>query len=220
MCRATFLGLVGAVTCILCGRAVNAQQESWLADERSEFEQTAYDALDRVESFDFDEAPFSRLIDYLRDITKLDIVIDPKALATAEISGDAPVTIHLNHTSCKSALELVLDQLNLTWTFHHEVIFITTKPCDEVLTTKIYDVRDLLLIDRTSGLPDFQSLIELITSCIAPSTWDDVGGPGAIKAYQGPRVRALVISQSREMHNDIASLLADLRKLAKRAPAR
>lgn len=31
---------------------------------------------------------------------------------------------------------------------------------------------------------DFQSLIDLITSTVAPTTWDEVGGPGAIREYQ------------------------------------
>jgi len=33
--------------------------------------------------------------------------------------------------------------------------------------------------------PDFESLIELITSTIAPTTWDTVGGPGAIDEFAG-----------------------------------
>src|SRR5690606_30762469 len=32
---------------------------------------------------------------------------------------------------------------------------------------------------------DFESLIELITTTIAPQTWDDVGGPGAIDGFEG-----------------------------------
>lgn len=33
------------------------------------------------------------------------------------------------------------------------------------------------------GQADFQSLIQLITSTVAPTTWDEVGGPGAIQQY-------------------------------------
>jgi hypothetical protein len=31
--------------------------------------------------------------------------------------------------------------------------------------------------------PDFESLIELITSTVRPTTWDEVGGPGSIKEF-------------------------------------
>jgi hypothetical protein len=34
------------------------------------------------------------------------------------------------------------------------------------------------------GTANFQALEDLITSTVAPTTWDEVGGPGAIKEYQ------------------------------------
>ncbi len=36
-----------------------------------------------------------------------------------------------------------------------------------------------------AALADFDSLIQLITSTIAPETWDDVGGPGAVEPFPG-----------------------------------
>lgn len=57
--------------------------------------------------------------------------------------------------------------------------------------------------------PDFDSLIELITSTIAPTTWDDVGGPGSLT----PHNLSLVISQTQEVHEEIADLLEQLRRL-------
>lgn len=42
------------------------------------------------------------------------------------------------------------------------------------------------------GNADFSSLIDLITTTVAPTTWDDVGGPGTISEYrQGVYVDAL-----------------------------
>ncbi|HWB11182.1 MAG TPA: hypothetical protein VG826_18280 [Pirellulales bacterium] len=58
---------------------------------------------------------------------------------------------------------------------------------------------------------DFESLIELITTTIAPTTWDDVGGPGSIQPFQGNL--SLVISQTQEVHEEIADLLEQLRRL-------
>jgi general secretion pathway protein D len=58
---------------------------------------------------------------------------------------------------------------------------------------------------------DFESLIELITSTIAPTTWDDVGGPGSVQQFQGNL--SLVISQTQEVHEEIADLLEQLRRL-------
>ncbi|MBW3599018.1 MAG: general secretion pathway protein GspD [Planctomycetes bacterium] len=59
--------------------------------------------------------------------------------------------------------------------------------------------------------PDFDSLIELITTTIAPESWDEVGGPGAIHQHGGNL--SLVISQTQEIHEQIADLLEQLRRL-------
>ena len=62
-----------------------------------------------------------------------------------------------------------------------------------------------------AAMADFDTLIELITSTIAPDTWDAVGGPGAIESF--PTNLSLVISQTQDVHDQIADLLAQLRRL-------
>jgi general secretion pathway protein D len=59
--------------------------------------------------------------------------------------------------------------------------------------------------------PDFESLIELITATIAPTTWSDVGGAGAVKQFAGNL--SLVVSQTQEVHEQISDLLEQLRRL-------
>ncbi len=58
---------------------------------------------------------------------------------------------------------------------------------------------------------DFDTLIELITATIAPDTWDDVGGQGSIQGF--PTNLSLVVSQTQEVHEQIADLLEQLRRL-------
>ena len=58
---------------------------------------------------------------------------------------------------------------------------------------------------------DFESLIELITTTIAPDSWDEVGGPGAIQEFEGNL--SLVVSQTQDVHDQIADLLDQLRRL-------
>jgi len=57
---------------------------------------------------------------------------------------------------------------------------------------------------------DFDTLIDLITSTIAPQAWDTVGGPGSIEA-DVPHV-ALVLSQTQGVHDEISRLLTLLRR--------
>lgn len=62
-----------------------------------------------------------------------------------------------------------------------------------------------------AALADFDSLIDLITSTIAPTTWDDVGGPGSIQPF--PTNLSLVVSQTQDVHEQIVDLLEQLRRL-------
>jgi general secretion pathway protein D len=58
---------------------------------------------------------------------------------------------------------------------------------------------------------DFDPLIDLITTTIAPESWTDVGGPGAIREFEANL--SLVVSQTQDVHEQIADLLEQLRRL-------
>ena len=58
---------------------------------------------------------------------------------------------------------------------------------------------------------DFDSLIDIITSTVHPTTWEDTGGAGSIKQFE--LNNSLIISQTEEVHEDIADLLEQLRRL-------
>ncbi|HEV3343755.1 MAG TPA: hypothetical protein VG125_25505 [Pirellulales bacterium] len=213
--------LIVALT-LLCftGETSKAQERAWLAGEQTALEELVEERLGQRASLDFEQVSLDALLSYLAETTELDIVLDYKALTDAGIGADTPVTIQVNNTTYKSALQLVLEPLDLTWVLHAGVVFVTSKTeCENLLEAKIYDVSDLV-DEGQAGQINLQSLIELITSCIAQTTWDEVGGPGAIKEYRLPRLQTLVISQTREVHQEIASLLSDLRKLGRHAPWR
>ena len=58
---------------------------------------------------------------------------------------------------------------------------------------------------------DFDTLIDLITQTVAPATWDHNGGKGNIAA--SPTNLSLVVSQTQEVHEQIADLLEQLRRM-------
>jgi general secretion pathway protein D len=61
----------------------------------------------------------------------------------------------------------------------------------------------------TKTIRDFDSLIEVITSTVTPQTWDEVGGPGSISPLNA--ADCIVISQTREVHDQVLELLRALR---------
>jgi len=61
---------------------------------------------------------------------------------------------------------------------------------------------------------NFDSLIELITTTVSPDSWEDVGGPGTISAFEP--TKSLVIRQTQQVHEEIAALFDQLRQLRRR----
>jgi general secretion pathway protein D len=61
------------------------------------------------------------------------------------------------------------------------------------------------------SLPDFDSLIDLITSTVRPTSWDSVGGPGSITRYESNL--SIVVNAPQEVQDDVADLLEQLRRL-------
>ena len=96
----------------------------------------------------------------------------------------------------------------------------TPEEAENHLNTKVYDVADLVVCrDEHDALwDDYDALIEIITSTIKPTTWDGVGGPGAIKGNALGTAKVLVVSQTRDVHEEIADLLKNIREIAKKNP--
>ncbi|MEZ5952232.1 MAG: hypothetical protein R3C12_24180 [Planctomycetaceae bacterium] len=58
---------------------------------------------------------------------------------------------------------------------------------------------------------DFDALSELITSVVRPESWDTLGGNGVVR--DNPSTLSLVIRQTQAVHDEIAELLKQLRRL-------
>ncbi len=80
---------------------------------------------------------------------------------------------------------------------------------DRFLTTTIYVVPSLLYADplwEEARWADYDSLIRLVTTAVAPDSWDDVGGAGSVSVW--PPGEVLVITQSPDNQQQIAKLFA------------
>jgi general secretion pathway protein D len=103
-------------------------------------------ALKETTSIDFQNEPLADVIDYLKAKHGIEIQLDNQALTDAAIGPSAPVTRSAKGIRLRSALRLLLDDLGLTWVVHDDVLMITTKErADTDLTTRVYDVADLVL---------------------------------------------------------------------------
>lgn len=258
--------------------------------QRSEREIEIDQRLRTPVSLRFRDAPLHEVVDYLARLAEVNVFLDPSGLAEEGVTTDTPVTINLQQDiSLRSALNLILSPLNLSYVIKDEVLKITSQQLrDGEIYPVTYNVADLVIpipnfvpqaefglsgaiskayqqsgyfgnglgghsplaaiasvsggsqnaqLDPTllanlgsgsmsgppapmrggpGGLgggpqPDFDSLIELITTTIAPTTWDEVGGPGSVAPFETNL--SLVISQTQEVHDQIEDLLEQLRRL-------
>jgi hypothetical protein len=164
---------------------------------------------------DFKQIPLVDALSQLAERRQVQVYIDYKALAAAGIAADTSVTLSVKGLTWRTALKVLFDELDLTYLIRDEVLLITTKTeAENLLTIKVYPVFDLVV--RPSDAPinrpglDFESLIDGITTTIGPTTWDEVGGPGAIQPVTNSA--ALVITQTTGIHEEIAGYLRALRE--------
>ena len=141
------------------------------------------------------------------------IRLDVRALEDASIGPDSPVTFKADKLPLQSALRAVLGRMDLTWTIDHGTVLVTTpEKAGNMLIVKIYPVYDLVSADRPNFRPGgYQHLMDLLTNNLAPTTWDEVGGPGAIHEFRPSG--ALVVTQTFEVHQQIEPLLNTLRRV-------
>jgi hypothetical protein len=175
-------------------------------------------ALMQRGSLDIAEAPLSEVVGKLSAQFYVPIVLAAKKLEEAGVNVDTPVTRQIDALPLESMLGLILDELELDFTIRNGAILITTpEDLEAHPDMRVYPVRDLVTVrvpdEKGAGdrfVPDYDSLIDLITTSVAPESWADVGGPGSIKEFDNSCV--LVVSQSRRVHREIEELLATLRR--------
>jgi len=163
-------------------------------------------ALAEPTSCDFVENTLVDVVRILTESHRVPLVLDVRPINDAGVSLDTPLTKNLQSISLQSALRLMLSDLELTFTLSDDAILITTpEQAESQLRTVAYPVEDVV------GPPGSDRLTELtgiIDHAIAPSSWDSVGGAGAIR---GINSGWLVVNQTGEIHAQVADFLGLLR---------
>ena len=103
-------------------------------------------ALDEKTDLDFAEQPLSDVVDYLKQRHSIEIQLDKKALTDSGIGSEVPITRALKGITLRSALKLLLGELDLTYVVRNEVLMITSKSeAEQMLSNRVYPVADLIV---------------------------------------------------------------------------
>ncbi|MGH7138464.1 MAG: hypothetical protein ACREHD_22160 [Pirellulales bacterium] len=90
-------------------------------------------ALGEETELDVAQLPLSDVMDYLKQRHDIEIVLDNKSLADADVASDTPITANLKGTILREALEKILDPLKLSFGVRHEILLIAAKPLPETV---------------------------------------------------------------------------------------
>lgn len=89
-------------------------------------EKKTREALKKPVTIEFVETPLGDVVDFLRDLTGLNFVLDPRA-AEAGVTADSPITVHLEQVSLASAIKLMLLELDATFVINDDVLVLTSQ---------------------------------------------------------------------------------------------
>ncbi|NQT39913.1 MAG: hypothetical protein HQ581_20640 [Planctomycetes bacterium] len=188
-------------------------------DALSSGEKAIRQVLRRKATIRCKDAPLDDVVAALRQ--KYRIVIDFDWNEIEKVLGIVPsetrVSCDCANVPLRSALELMLEPLELTWVIDKDVLLITTKErADQMLNAKVHDVADLVMFRNGQGrtLADYDSLEQLIMTSVRPDSWEEVGGPGTISHLRHTNAESLVVCQTMRVHEELEKLLANLRAIA------
>ena len=155
-------------------------------------------------------------IDFLKSKIGINIEVDREALEELGVTTDQPVSLVAKDISLQSVLTLVLRPIDLTYVVEDGYVQITAphKAAGE-LRTRCHDVRGVVdfsaEFDSEHLDSEFRTLAVLVVATIAPDSWADAGGEGAIATF--PRKGVIVCSNTAEVHNEIDAFLNVSRKV-------
>jgi hypothetical protein len=164
----------------------------------------------------FDGAGLSDVIDFLRDVSGANMVVEWGHLANAGVERNAPVTLRVRDVKFSKALDLILSSaapgVPVGYSLDGNIIRVSTREhLDGLTDVRAYDVRDILASEA-----QMTDLTKLITESVAPDTWRNAGGSIGVIL---PTRNKLVVTQTPMNHRQIRSVLQMLRE-DPREPAR
>jgi hypothetical protein len=164
---------------------------------------------------DFADTPLEEVVNFLQDEYGIPIQIDEAALEATGLDSSEPITVNLHKVSLGSALRLMFKKLQLTYIIQDEVLMITTPDeAESNLMTCVYDARPFLDAVNDESV---KSLVDTIVSCVHKETWSQNGkGEAEIRSL---KPALLVISQTRQAHDEIARLLSAIQKMRAKTAA-
>ena len=141
-------------------------------------------------TFDFRDAPLTEVVDFIREVSKINMVLAP-----AVILSSPPITLKSSNMTLGNVLHWVTKLSHTNYAFLNGALFISDQPIVEASVTKMYDISDMTLPIRDFPGPEMslngggafikpvddsqdrsattEEIEELIKKVIAPDKWGE-----------------------------------------------
>lgn len=163
--------------------------------------------LARTVTLQFVEVPLEQALRKIAKCLDVPVLIDKQSLTDAGVSTTiTSVSGDFRNLTVRSVLRLLLRPDGLTFLVEEGLVRVTTKEkAEEFLETALYDVRDLI-----AAKVDGSTIRNVIMKETSGPWFDDEGVGGLLSVNEDFGV--LVVRQTQKVHDEIARLLAGLRK--------
>lgn len=219
-----FLLLMNLVVCSVYGQGASINVGD--AVDASAVEAEIEESLSNEVAFRFEETPLEDIVESLNDELGFSVVLDRRSLEDVGLDGAVPITIQVEKMSLRSALNLILNDLELTWMIRNESLVISTiEAIEHQMQVRFYDVSDLVDIPRFSEYytpkraGDADQLMHVLVATVEPDSWAEVGGPGNIQSLVMGNATLLVIDQTSDVHFRLREMMGKLRIVLQDAEA-
>lgn len=147
-------------------------------------------------TLDFRDASITDVVDFLRDVSKINIVLTPAVTLSAPT-----ITLKASDMSLGNALHWVTKMTNTHIGFIHGALFISDQPVAEASVTRLYDISSMTMPirdfpgpelalsantqggaggalfkpveDKNDNSPTTDEIEEIIKKVVAPGKWSD-----------------------------------------------
>ena len=150
----------------------------------------------------FDGETLEEVAQHLTLRHEFPILFDRAALADQSIdpTTDTVTSVELQDIALRTALELILNGMQLTFEVRDEYVWVTTTTAAERhMVTRVYR-------RAKNWRATEQQVATAIQATVLPGSWGEQGGPGSISVVEG----GLVIANSYGAHDAIDKLFAKL----------
>lgn len=190
--------------------ALSSAAQGFAADRKPPTRADLRQALQRRHDFDFRKAKLDWALGRIGDALGAEILLDRAALVQEGLDPEALVSLSLKGQQIESTLSLLLRPLGLTHVVCDGYLKVTTYvDAEEDLQVQVHDISDLVVED------DFDSLIEIVMTQ-RPHSWTEMTGPPPLYRFTTGNFKALVFSQTPDVHDQVAQLLSALRGMRHR----